>query len=142
MATTRIIKETRIGGRELRQEIEFVSSPDSRDLARIYQAMLGLEVQLVELEPPRSGITLRPEVLAFATAMEHKLREHDEEKGESWKHCDTDDLALGLATEVRELGDSITACGPEATIARKCVDVANYAMFLFARNGGGATNGE
>lgn len=77
-------------------------------------------------ETPRD-VTLRPEVLAFAQVMERKLRQHDAERGASWKDCDWQFLRDRLDTEVFEL---TVAVQKDRGVAEEAADVANFAMML------------
>jgi NTP pyrophosphatase (non-canonical NTP hydrolase) len=82
---------------------------------------------------------LRPEVLAFAHAMEAKLRENDTRAG--WKNCSPKWLLGRLRGETRELASAIdkqdraTAAegewerhGPD--VCAEAADVANFAMMI------------
>jgi hypothetical protein len=66
----------------------------------------------------------RPEVQAFAIAMEKKLRENDHKT--HWRKCAVKYLRRRLAEELIELDD---AEHPE-DVAAECVDVANFAMMI------------
>ena len=77
---------------------------------------------------------LRPEVLAFAHAMEAQLRANDHKPG--WKSDTLDSLHRRLVEESKEVLDSINEEAPPNTIAKECADVANFAMMLADRCGG------
>ncbi len=75
-------------------------------------------------------LRLRPEVVAFAQAMEQKLRENDYKGG--WKECSTQELFKHLEEEVGELKtcvESIYDFSKEETLG-EAADVANIAMML------------
>lgn len=87
--------------------------------------------------------TLRPEVLAFAQAMEAKLRENDHKGG--WKNDDPRALLRRLREETDELDPAVTAYearrrerpGDDDHVAeasrrvlREAADVANFAMMI------------
>lgn len=80
---------------------------------------------------PRSH--LRPEVLAFATLMEAKLRKNDHKK--HWSTCDIDYLEERLEDEVDELKLAVRERTSEV-VAREAADVANYAMMIADKLGG------
>ena len=71
----------------------------------------------------------RPEVVAFAHAMESKLRDNDHKSG--WKGCGIDWLLARLTQEVGELAEQLATDGPddEDTIG-EAADVANFAMMV------------
>lgn len=75
---------------------------------------------------------LRPEVLAFAIAMERKLRTQDAASGQSWKDADIDYLLDRLADEVVELNGAVV---DGAHVLGEAVDVANFAMMVADRRG-------
>ena len=75
-------------------------------------------------------IILRPEVRAFAEAMELKLRKNDFKGG--WDDYDPIDLYPFLMKETEELYEHLDyqpdgGLGP----AREAIDVGNYAMMIF-----------
>lgn len=76
---------------------------------------------------------LRPEVLAFETLMEAKLRENDHKK--HWRTCDVDYLKECLEDEVDELKLALRGKKSEA-VAREAADVGNYAMMIADKCGG------
>lgn len=76
---------------------------------------------------------LRPEVLAFARAMEAKLRKHDGDRGDSWKMTHDSFLYSGLITEVAEFTDAFTH-GLARDVPGEAVDIANFAMFFWAKS--------
>lgn len=91
----------------------------------------------------------RPEVEAFADAMEAQLRANDHKRG--WKNDQPGDLMARVFDEVAELDSAVagllvrrTAATP-ATLLKEAADVANFAMMiadvcggLALRKGGGA----
>lgn len=66
----------------------------------------------------------RPEVQAFAIAMEEKLRENDHKR--HWRKRPLKYLRRRLAEEMIELDEA--DCAEDA--AAECVDVANFAMMI------------
>ena len=80
---------------------------------------------------------LSPEVLAFALAMERKLRVNDDKKGvRGWKHCTAPYLLSRAQNEMKEIAAARKACFENNTPATrralvgKCADVANFCMML------------
>jgi len=75
--------------------------------------------------------TIRPEILAFADAMEAEMAKHDAKKGDSWKEMGFPDLCqmmFRLASdmyvrEIKNLHDD----------PHDFIDLANYAMMLHWR---------
>jgi hypothetical protein len=72
---------------------------------------------------------LRPELKAFAEAMEDKLRERDPDRGDSWKECDELFLTGALSDEMREIAEASNA----EERAAEAVDVSNFLFFLWWR---------
>lgn len=72
---------------------------------------------------------LRPEIQAFATAMEHQLRLNDWKGG--WAREDLHYLRRRLTTELKELRQTFVKGygGNRATVA-EAADVANFAMMI------------
>ncbi|MCQ1534820.1 hypothetical protein FTO70_03765 [Methanosarcina sp. KYL-1] len=81
---------------------------------------------------------VRPEITAFAEAMEKTMQKHDAEKGDSWKKLDVHNLETEFWMEVEELGclqdDGIPITSPDAI--HELLDIANMAMMLFCRSQG------
>lgn len=73
----------------------------------------------------------RPEVQAFAIAMERKLRENDGKK--HWRKCSPKYLRRRLAEELNEL--LFEADSPE-DVTDECADIGNFAMMVADRDGG------
>jgi hypothetical protein len=67
---------------------------------------------------------LRPEVVAFAEAMEMQLRKNDWKK--HWRHCTGAYLFNRLRGEVNELSRSVL---PDERL-KEAADVANFAMMI------------
>ncbi|HUT60667.1 MAG TPA: hypothetical protein VNA25_22710 [Phycisphaerae bacterium] len=81
-------------------------------------------------EPVGEPVAWRPEVRAFATLMEERLRANDAEKGMAgWKAAPADRLMACLFREVAELGVAVHKLGPD-DIAHEAADVANFAMMV------------
>lgn len=72
---------------------------------------------------------IRPQVMAFAVAMEEKLRKKDRQKA-GWTHCSHPFLLRRLDDEVRELHNA----NSHTDIMAEAVDVANFAMMVFDNN--------
>jgi len=71
---------------------------------------------------------LRPELEAFAVAMEAKLKDNDHKP--HWEDESLDYLMGGLMAEVEELYSALHSKGDMATEA---VDVANFAMMIYSK---------
>lgn len=80
------------------------------------------------MERAAQPITLRPALLAFAKAMDRKLRANDHK---SYQGMNVFDLWVGLYGEVCELREAIINGEPPARIRDEAVDVADFAMFIF-----------
>lgn len=74
------------------------------------------------------GAAVRPEVAAFAAAMETELRANAR-KGH-WGNCDVGYLRRRLAQEVKELREAIDRGEPASRILSEAADVANFAMMI------------
>ena len=96
-------------------------------------ATFPLYSQIRTLEAQIAG--LRPEVLVFANLMEHKLREHDADRGDSWRQMSPQALFDRLCAEMEELKWAWER--DEKRV--ECIDVANFAMFLWNRLPGDET---
>lgn len=96
--------------------------------------------EMVEALAPTAA-DLRPEVLAFALAMERKLRANDHKS--HWRGCTLGYLRRRLRTEVRELLAALDACRRNQLVATdreraalagavtdEAADVANFCMML------------
>ena len=69
---------------------------------------------------------IRPELQLFIKAMETKLSELDEKKGDTWKTSTDDYLWNRLLDEMEEYNESKD---PE-----ELVDIANFVAFLWSNN--------
>lgn len=88
-----------------------------------------LETALAEVRAERDA--LRPEVAAFALAMEQKLRENDHKGG--WKKCTLAYLMKRLREETKELADAVSRRSEgwaAGKFRREAADVANFAMMI------------
>lgn len=74
-------------------------------------------------------ITLRPELIAFAEAMELKLRKYDATLGDSYKSLTPDECMDLLVRGMERLNDSFYTSNPEKQKA-DAVDVGNFALFV------------
>jgi len=76
--------------------------------------------------------TLRPEVAAFAVAMEERLRANDHKGG--WRDCDPWWLLRRIFDEYRELRVAFVRCnmgqGEREEILREAADVANFCLMV------------
>lgn len=82
----------------------------------------------------RRGEELRPEVAAFARAMEAKLRKHDKSRGAGgWKNDDPSRLLARLDEESEELGLAVSPLSKQrkkAEVLSEAADVGNFAMMV------------
>jgi NTP pyrophosphatase (non-canonical NTP hydrolase) len=77
------------------------------------------------------GLDMRPEVRAFAQAMERKLTERDEEYGEAgWRSDDAANMIGRLREEMGEVQREQRKINPEGVMS-ELVDVANFAMMAW-----------
>jgi NTP pyrophosphatase (non-canonical NTP hydrolase) len=90
------------------------------------------EPELALAAPSVPATRWRPEVQAFADAMEAKLRKHDATRGPTgWRTDNSLDLIARLREEVHEfLGALNPAAPPQADVLGEAADVANFAMML------------
>jgi hypothetical protein len=84
---------------------------------------------------------IRPEIMAFAEAMEAKMAEHDRDRGDGWKTENIQFFIIRGEQEMEELKEAhfegvLDWCGKES------LDVANFMMMLFwkSKNPGKATD--
>jgi len=70
----------------------------------------------------------REEVSTFATAMEGKLQKRDAYGG--WRHLPLEYLQEKLESELRELLIALKY-ESRSEVAGECIDVANFAMFIW-----------
>lgn len=77
-------------------------------------------------------MSLRPEVRSFADTMENTLLRHDSERGSSWRGESIKWLLDRLKSETKELIEAFENCDPKA-VREECIDVANFAMFIFTK---------
>lgn len=70
----------------------------------------------------------RPEVEAFADAMEAKLRANDHKRG--WRECNLQYLSMRLTQEREELRQAIERDATPQEILDEAADVANFAMMI------------
>lgn len=76
----------------------------------------------------------RPEVLAFALAMEERLRANDHKGG--WKQERLQYLLDSAREEVEEVESAARSQRPMVDIARESADAANYLMMIADNSGG------
>lgn len=74
-------------------------------------------------------LTPRPEVLAFAQAIERRLRKHDHDWGNSWKEVPTGPLMLDLYLKVAKLHDALITHNKERILSA-AGSVGAHAMFV------------
>lgn len=74
-------------------------------------------------------IILRPELVAFAEAMELKLRKYDATLGDSYKLLTPDECMNLLVRGMERLSDSFYTNNHEKQKA-DAVDVGNFALFV------------
>jgi NTP pyrophosphatase (non-canonical NTP hydrolase) len=79
---------------------------------------------------------IRPEVLAFAQAMENVLRQNDYKGG--WKDNDRKNIVYLMRRLYQEIGEVEVALQDEDNVQtrRELVDVANFCMMLWDNLGG------
>ena len=90
------------------------------------RAMADYDRTLTECDALRDA--LRPELWVFANMMEAALREHDRERGDSWKDLSVEECLDGISRESEELDEAVKMYSYDE-IATEAVDVANFAMF-------------
>ena len=78
----------------------------------------------VDLQAPQRW---RPEVVAFADAMEAKLKENDHKR--HWRYLGMQTLSMRLTQEREELRRAVEGGDPESVL-REAADVANFAMMI------------
>lgn len=76
-------------------------------------------------------MNLRPEVQAFAEAMERRLQANDHKPG--WKHDTVLSLQVRLDEEVAELDEAVHGTATKERILDEAADVANFAMMIADR---------
>lgn len=69
---------------------------------------------------------IRPEILAFAMLMEQRMRDHDAEKGRSWKEMSAQNLAAYACVKATAL--SAATRHNSVFQLRHAIDLANYSM--------------
>jgi NTP pyrophosphatase (non-canonical NTP hydrolase) len=73
---------------------------------------------------------VRPEVALFGEAMESKLAEHDDDRGErGWEEDSIRSLLARLREEADELEVALDYCDP-SRVAHEAADVGNFAMMI------------
>ena len=78
---------------------------------------------------------IRKDVVAFAEAMETKLKKHDAARGtHGWRApgCSVAELFDCVESKVEKLEESIADCASVET-AEECVNIANFAMMIHPR---------
>lgn len=72
----------------------------------------------------------RPEIMAFAEAMEKEMQRHDAEKGDSWRQLEVEKLFRKIAAHAiwmkKAIDDSDNLIWDECAIS-----IANYAMMIW-----------
>lgn len=102
---------------------------DREVLAPKPPAVEDLRRQLASAEAERDRLlNVRPEVRAFAVAMEAKLKANDHKGG--WQDDPIEYFFNRLTEEMMELGSAI--CRDDG-VRGEAVDVANFAMMIFDR---------
>jgi hypothetical protein len=87
------------------------------------------ELRFVETKP-----TIRPEIMAFAGAMEAEMARHDVENGDSWKddYCDIDFLSYKACEHAHNLYTSYgMIIKDNEVLAHEAIDIANFAMMIW-----------
>ncbi len=83
-------------------------------------------------EPSNIIYYLRAEVIAFAVAMETKLRLNDFKGG--WQDMSEGDLVERIQDELQELELAVVRSEPAEVVLSEAADVANIAMFIADNN--------
>ncbi len=83
-------------------------------------------------EPSNIIHYLRPEVIAFAVAMETKLRMNDFKGG--WQDMSEGDCVDRIQDELQELELAVVRDEPAVVVLAEAADVANFAMFIADNN--------
>lgn len=108
----------------------------SEDLILIKK--LKAEDEVKNIEARRITEFIRPEILAFAEAMEKTMRKHDGNKGDSWKDCQINYLYIKLNEEFTEVETAVYnrlhKAGKINEISKELVDLANVSAMLWNRN--------
>ncbi len=73
---------------------------------------------------------LRPEVLAIALLMEARLREKDEDKGQSWKGLQPMQLMVHASSKAVRLESLVCSDASPSDYVHHAVDLANYCMMI------------
>jgi hypothetical protein len=72
---------------------------------------------------------IRKEIMELAEMMEIKMREKDDERGDSWKYMSLDFFKERINDELHELMDELNAPNPHVTKSLKeGADLANVTM--------------
>lgn len=71
------------------------------------------------------------ELWEFTKAMQAKLNSHRQDRGDGWKYCSIISMYDRLQEEVAELTEELGATNSKG-IQMEAVDVANFAMFVYA----------
>lgn len=80
------------------------------------------------------SMKLRPEIVAFAEAMERAMRAKDKERGEAWKGMPEDFYFKRLCEEIEEMMEAYKTYGLGHIFECETVDVANFLMMLYWRS--------
>jgi hypothetical protein len=109
---------------------------ESKELARQGSVLEAVEkfneawnLQFSETKPK-----IRPEIMAFAEAMEAEMARHDPEKGDSWKTMPVDKLSDIMGELVESWWHDYAE--DYETPAHDYVDIANLAMMIWHRTKG------
>ena len=88
------------------------------------------------IESRRITEFIRPELLAFAEAMEKTMRKHDLKKGDSWKDCEIVYLFIKFDEEYEEAHNEIYnfVCKGKSNLKPELVDLSNCCAMLWNRN--------
>jgi hypothetical protein len=84
---------------------------------------------------------IRPEIMAFAEAMEAEMAERDSRSGERsgiwWKSAEADSLAYSIHEHWRNLDEALdTPIYEKDTIINEATDIANFAMMIWYKTKG------
>lgn len=85
-----------------------------------------------QLQDLQRFVDCRPEVMAFAIAMEGRLRKKDQDRVASWRHKAPKALSVDLVSKAMALDVQVLrAVDPDRSLlAKHAIDIGNFAMFI------------
>jgi len=105
------------------------------DEERVLIKKLKAEDRVKDLEARKITEFIRPEILAFAEAMEKTMRKHDLKKGDSYKTCAFSFLGCKLQEEYDETEHEMynLMFSSSNNLKPELVDLSNICMMLWNR---------